>query len=139
MKSNRHAAILKLIKDHDISSQGDLTLKLASTGFHAAQSTISRDIRELGLVLERFADGYKYVATTQRNLSLLLTDSLISVENAGHMLVLRTRSGMAMAVALAIDEMEFEEVLGSVAGDDTVLCVVRTPEEAEVLKNKLEV
>ena len=139
MKSNRHAAILKLIREHDITSQSELTLKLADAGFHAAQSTISRDIRELGLVLERFTNGHKYVATTQRNLSVLLTDSLMSVESAGHMLVLRTRSGMAMAVALAIDEMEFEEMLGSVAGDDTVLCVVRTPDEAEALKDKLEV
>ena len=139
MKSNRHAAILDLIQRRHISSQGELTQALAAAGFDAVQSTISRDIRELGLVLERFSSGYKYVATTQRNLSLLLTDSIVSVENAGHMLVIRTRSGMAMAVALAIDEMEFEEILGSVAGDDTVMCVIKTPEEAEALKNKLAV
>jgi len=137
MKSNRHAAILQLIQQKDISSQGELTQALADAGFNAAQSTISRDIRELGLSLERYPSGLKYVASAKRNLDVLLRESLVSVANAGHTLVIRTRSGMAMAVALALDEMEFQEILGSVAGDDTVLCVARTVEEAEKLVQTL--
>ena len=138
MKSNRQAVILKLIQERDIASQGELTSALADAGFNAAQSTVSRDIRELGLILERSPKGLKYVAATQRTLGMLLRDSLVSVASAGHMLVLRTRSGMAMAVALALDEMEFNEILGSVAGDDTVICVARTEAEAEMLRERLE-
>ena len=138
MKSNRHAAILKLIQEQDISNQGELTFALAEAGYNAAQSTVSRDIRELGLSLERHPKGLRYAAPTQRTLDMLLRDSIVSVATAGHMMVVRTRSGMAMAVALALDEMEFKEVLGCVAGDDTVICVVKTEAEAKKLRVKLE-
>jgi len=138
MKSSRHAAILKLIQEHNIANQGELTLALAEAGYNAAQSTISRDIRELRISLERHPNGLKYTAPYQRNLDTLLRDSMVSVATAGHMLVVRTRSGMAMAVALALDEMEFNEILGSVAGDDTVICVVKTEAEAKALRVKLE-
>jgi len=136
MKSSRHASILKLIKEQDIASQNELTQKLADVGFTATQSTISRDVRELCLVLERFPGGLKYVAKSQRNLNALLSDNLVSAASAGNMLVLRTRSGMAMAVALAIDEMEFEDILGCVAGDDTVFCVVKTDKGAQALRDR---
>ena len=138
MKSNRHATILKLIQEQNIANQGELTSALAKAGFNAAQSTVSRDIRELGLVLEHHPKGMRYAAPTQRTLDMLLRDSVVSVAAAGNMLVVRTRSGMAMAVALALDEMEFKEILGCVAGDDTVICVVRTEAEAKGLKEQLE-
>jgi len=137
MKSNRHAAILKLIQDHDISNQGELTAALKEAGYNAAQSTISRDIRELGLSLERYPAGLKYVASAKRNLDMLLRESLVSITAASNMLVIRTRSGMAMAVALALDEMEFKEILGSIAGDDTVFCVVQSEDEAKHLAQVL--
>jgi len=138
MKSYRHSAILGLIQERDITSQGELTKLLNEAGFNAAQSTVSRDIRELGLTLERSAKGYRYVASAQRNLDVLLKDSMVSVACAGNMMVVKTRSGMAMAVALALDEMEYKEILGCVAGDDTVICVVTTPQDAKILKGKLE-
>ena len=137
MKSNRHAAILKLIQDKDISNQGELTAALANVGYGAAQSTISRDIRELGLSLERYPAGLKYVASARRNLDMLLRESLVSITNAANMLVLRTRSGMAMALALALDEMEFPEIMGSIAGDDTVFCVIKSETEAKALTQVL--
>jgi len=137
MKSNRHAAILELIQKQNIASQSELTIALEGTGFNATQSTISRDMRELGLVLERYPSGTRYVASPKRNLDRLLEESLVSVQNAGNMLVIKTRSGMAMAVALAMDEMEFEDVLGSIAGDDTVFCVVVSDEKAANLAKKL--
>jgi len=138
MKSYRHSAILKLVQERDIPSQGELTEALNAAGYSVAQSTVSRDIRELGLVLERSPKGYKYAASAQRNLDVLLRESLVLVANAGNMMVIKTRPGMAMAVALALDEMEYNELLGCVAGDDTVICVVTTPEDAEELKVKLE-
>jgi len=137
MKSNRHAAILELIQKQNIASQSELTTALEGTGFNATQSTISRDIRELGLTLERYQTGTRYVASPKRNLDRLLTESLVSVTSAGNMLVIKTRSGMAMAVALAMDEMEFEDVLGSIAGDDTVFCVVVSELKAKKLTEKL--
>jgi len=138
MKSTRHAAILHVIEKLNIANQSELTDALANMGISAAQSTLSRDIRELNLSLERCPAGIKYVASTKRSLDKLLRESLVSIACAGHNLVLRTRSGMAMAVALALDEMEFPEILGSVAGDDTVLCVVRTEDEAQSLRERLE-
>ena len=137
MKTGRQSAILRLIKERNIANQGELTTALATAGFNAAQSTVSRDIRELGLVLMRTQSGNRYVAPAVHNLDRQLRDSLITIKRAGYMLVLRTRSGMAMAVALAIDEMNFEEVLGCVAGDDTILCAVRTEAEAETLMESL--
>jgi len=137
MKSNRHAAILELIQKNHIASQVELTQALADVGQHATQSTISRDIRELGLSLERTPKGLKYIAPTQHAMDRLLRDSITSVANAGNILVVRTRSGMAMAVALTLDEMELDEVLGCVAGDDTVICVITSKEKADALRERL--
>jgi len=136
MKSNRHAAILELIQKQQIASQVELTQALADVGQSATQSTISRDIRELGLSLERTPKGLRYVAPTRHAMDRLLRDSITSVASAGNMLVVRTRSGMAMAVALTLDEMELEEVLGCVAGDDTVICVVVSDTKANALKER---
>lgn len=137
MKSSRHAAILELIQKQHIASQVELTQALADVGQSATQSTISRDIRELGLSLERTPKGLRYVAPTQRTMDRLLQESITSVASAGNMLVVRTRSGMAMAVALTLDEMELEEVLGCVAGDDTVICVITSEAKANALKERL--
>ena len=137
MKSSRHAAILELIQKQHIASQMELTQALAEAGYGATQSTISRDIRELGLSLERTPKGLRYAAPTQHAMDRLLASSITSVASAGNMLVVRTKSGMAMAVALTLDEMELDEILGCVAGDDTVICVITTPQEAEALRERL--
>ena len=137
MKSNRHAAILELIQKHHIASQVELTQALADEGYSATQSTISRDIRELGLSLDRTAKGLRYIAPTQHSMDRLLRDSITSVASSGNMLVVRTRSGMAMAVALTLDEMELDEILGCVAGDDTVICVIASEEKANALRERL--
>jgi len=137
MKSARHAAILELIQKNHIASQVELTQALADVGQRATQSTISRDIRELGLSLERTPKGLRYAAPTQHAMDRLLRDSITSVAYAGNMMVVRTKSGMAMAVALTLDEMEIEEILGCVAGDDTVICVITSEEKANALKERL--
>jgi len=137
VKSNRHAAILELIQKHHIASQVELTQALADEGYSATQSTISRDIRELGLSLERTPKGLRLVAPTQHAMDRLLKSSITSVASSGNMMVVRTRSGMAMAVALTLDEMELEEVLGCVAGDDTVICVITCEQKAKALKERL--
>ncbi|MCL2286373.1 MAG: arginine repressor [Firmicutes bacterium] len=142
MKFERQQAILQLVRTQDIFTQGELTDALAKAGFSAAQATISRDIRELRLTKEPTDDGQKYVVPEKKDesghrMSRIFRDGLVSVDYAGNMLVLRTLSGMAMAVALAIDEMNFAEILGSVAGDDVVICVVKSEPQAAALVERL--
>lgn len=142
MKYERQQAILHLVGTQNIFTQGELTEALAKAGFSAAQATISRDIRELRLIKEPTDDGLKYLVPERNDesghrMSRIFRDGLVSVDYAGNMLVLRTLSGMAMAVALAIDEMNFDEILGSVAGDDVVICVIRSESHAAALVEKL--
>jgi len=142
MKSGRQQAILHLVHTQDIFTQGELTQALAKAGFSAAQATVSRDIRELRLTKEPTDNGQKYVVPAKKDdenhrMSRIFRDGLVSIDYAGNMLVLRTLNGMAMAVALALDEMNFSEILGSVAGDDVVICVVKSEPHAAVLVEKL--
>lgn len=139
MKSERQKAILQLVRTKDIFTQEELTAALSSAGFSAAQATVSRDIRELRLLKESTPRGQKYVTPQEpeHSLARIFRDGVISVDHAGNMLVLRTLSGLAMAVALALDDMNFPEILGSVAGDDVVLSVVRTEVDAAKLVEKL--
>jgi len=140
MKTERQQTILQLVQSREIYTQGELTDALAGAGFSAAQATLSRDIRELGLTKEPTPKGLKYAIAKQaddRSLSRIFRDGLLSVDHAGNMLVLRTLSGMGMAVALALDEMRYPQVLGTVAGDDTVICVIRTEEQAAEIAQSL--
>ena len=142
MKAERQKAILQLVSSKDIFTQEELTLALAEAGFTAAQATVSRDIRELRLTKEVTSGGQKYAVPTNddapaHRMSRIFRDGLVSTDHSGNMLVFRTLSGMAMAVALALDTMDFPEILGSVAGDDVVMSVVRTEQEAAALAKKL--
>jgi len=140
MKKNRQEAILKLVSSRDIYTQGELAHALVKEGYTATQATISRDIRELKLTKEPAEAGLKYSTKSKDEahpLGRIFREVLVSIDHAGHMLVLRTLSGMAMAVALAIDEMNFSEILGTVAGDDAVICVVKSEKEAAELVKKL--
>jgi len=140
MKTERQQAILQLVQSRDIFTQSELTEELAKAGFPAAQATISRDIRKLGLTKEVTANGLRYALPNrgeEHGLSRIFRDGLVSVDHAGNMLVLHTLSGMGMAVALALDKMNLPEVLGTVAGDDTVFSVIRTEAQAAALASTL--
>ncbi|MCL2373420.1 MAG: arginine repressor [Defluviitaleaceae bacterium] len=140
MKKNRQEAILKLVTSRDIYTQGELAHALAQEGYTTTQATISRDIRELKLTKEPTDAGLKYSTKSKDEahpLERIFREVLVSIDHAGHMLVLRTLSGMAMAVALAVDEMNFSEILGTIAGDDAVFCVVKSEKEASMLVKKL--
>jgi transcriptional regulator of arginine metabolism len=143
MKAKRQAAILDLVNARDIFTQGELTQALAKAGFPAAQATISRDINELRLTKEPTEKGSKYVAPNVpgkdgRTLSRVFREGLTSMDYAGNMLVLNTRSGMAMAVAVALDGMKLPEILGTVAGDNVVMCVIRSEALAAALMEKFQ-
>jgi len=142
MKPERQRTILELVQANDIYSQRELKLALEDAGFHTAQATVSRDIRELRLTKVLTSIGHKFAVPGHSEkpydpLERVFRDGLVSMDYAGNMLVLRTINGMAEAVALALDNMNHKEILGTVAGDDVVMCVVKTESKAAALMEKL--
>ena len=143
MKKKRHDKILEIINNHEIDTQGELAQLLRGSGFNVTQATVSRDIRELGLVKVTASGGkQKYQAAKpvneQKNrLIRVLKDSVQSVDQAQNILVIKTGSGMAMAAAAAIDNLTITGILGCIAGDDTIMAVLQSPEAAEQACEKL--
>ena len=145
MKTERQNKILDLIVKKEIGTQEELLDELNKAGYHVTQATVSRDIREMNLTKISLSGGkLRYVAykKTEEDLSekyhRIFRDAFLSMDTAMNILVIRTVSGMAMAVAAALDDMEFPEIVGSIAGDDTVMCAVRSVEDTVVVMRKLE-
>ena len=147
MKKTRQRKILEIIRKYDVETQEDLASLLQEEGITVTQATVSRDIRELKLFKAPAEDGgQKYAALEQDDENekpmenryiRVLHDAFLSVEAAQNILVLKTVSGMAMAAAAALDAMELGEIVGCIAGDDTIFAVVRTTEEAKRLANRI--
>ena len=133
MKTRRHAKILELIQEKNIDTQEELLKWLRESGYDVTRATVSRDIKELRLVKTLGAEG-KYRYSTGKNESsdisskfhLLFSDSVLSVDFAGNMVVIRCMVGMAQAVCAAMDSMHWEGVVGTLAGDDTIFVVTRS-------------
>ncbi|SDB12435.1 transcriptional regulator, ArgR family [Pseudobutyrivibrio sp. YE44] len=145
MKIERQTKILELIVKNEIGTQEELTAKLEEAGFNATQATVSRDIREMKLTKVADASGkLRYVAfkTTEEDMNekyiRIFLDGFVSMDNAQNMLVIKTVSGMAMAVAAALDHMDFPEIVGSIAGDDTIMCAIRSIDDTVLLMGKLK-
>lgn len=143
MKVNRHNKIIEIINKYDIETQEELADYLNREGYNVTQATVSRDIRELKLTKVNSANGQKYALINksepvmQEKYNRILKDGFVSVDMAQNILVIKTVSGMAMAVAAALDAMEFNEVVGTIAGDDTIMCAVRTVEDTALLLEKI--
>ena len=144
MKGNRHQKIIELVDNYEIETQEELADRLREEGFQVTQATVSRDIRALKLSKVSCGNGrQKYVAMKQDDTHLnakyirVLKDGFVSMDKAQNILVIKTVSGMAMAVAAAVDAMEMEEIVGSIAGDDTIMAAVRTTEDVEVVMKKI--
>ncbi len=144
MKSKRQAKILEIISKYNIKTQEELSEHLEQEGFHVTQATVSRDIRELKLT--RVAGGagqQKYISLQEQHVDLsekytrIFREGFVSMDMAQNILVIKTVSGMAMAVAAALDAMDCHEIVGSIAGDDTIMCAVRTLEDTESLMKRL--
>ncbi len=140
MKEKRHAKILEIIRRQDVGTQEELCAILNREGFSTTQATVSRDIKELKLTKLSAQDGGKRYALLSEGgeemsekYNRVFRDGAVSIDMAQNLLVIRTNSGMAMAVAMAIDTMDRPGIVGTIAGDDTVLCVVRTEEDAGAL------
>ena len=145
MKSARHEKIIELNQENDIDTQEELAARLNEAGFKVTQATVSRDIRALKLMKVAGKDGKScYAILTEPSAELgdkytrILQDTLTSLDVGQNMLVIRTVPGMAMGVAAALDALKWKEILGSIAGDDTVMCVARDAEQAEIVAEKLK-
>ncbi|MDD3204426.1 MAG: arginine repressor [Lachnospiraceae bacterium] len=145
MKQKRQNRIVELIEKHDIDTQDELTSRLRQDGFSVTQATVSRDIRELNLSKVPSGKGkQKYVVLKTDDSHMndkytrVLRDGLLSMDMAQNILVIRTVSGMAMAVAAALDAMKYPEIVGCIAGDDTIMAAVRSVEDTVTVMNKIK-
>lgn len=144
MKKSRHDKIIEIIQQSEVGTQEELAEKLKKAGFPVTQATVSRDIRELGLSKVPTQDGgQKYVVLEQGESQLgnkyarVLQEAYTYAEMAQNIVVIKTVSGMAMAAAAALDAMEFPEVVGCIAGDDTIFVAVHSADEMRVLADKI--
>ena len=145
LKKNRHNTILEISARQEIDTQEELARQLKEAGYDVTQATVSRDIRELNLYKVSAESGRQKYAILQQEDSRHLEDKYIrvlkdgfsSMDMAQNILVVKTVSGMAMAVAAAIDAMHFQEIVGSIAGDDTIMMAVRTVEDTEKLMGRI--
>ena len=144
MKGNRHQKIIELVDNYNIETQEELAERLKEEGYQVTQATVSRDIRALKLSKVSCGNGkQKYIAIKQEDTHLngkyirVLKDGFVSMDKAQNNLVIKTVSGMAMAVAAAVDALEMEEIVGSIAGDDTIMVAVRTVEDTQIIMDKI--
>lgn len=137
MKQKRHSKIIEIITTYDIDTQDELIARLREAGYEVTQATVSRDIRDLKLVKIATPDhGYKYALSAHDDIHIsgkyrnIMRETIISVDYATNFVVLRTYSGMAQAAAAAVDGMGWSEIVGTIAGDDTIFVMMRDPSAA---------
>ncbi|MCA1025543.1 transcriptional regulator ArgR [Cytobacillus kochii] len=142
-KGQRHIKIRDLITNNDIETQDELVEELRNAGFNVTQATVSRDIKELHLVKVPLLDGrYKYSLPADQRFNPLqklkrnLMDAFVRLDSAGHLLVMKVLPGNAMAIGVLMDNLDWDEILGTICGDDTCLIICRTPEQAEVISKR---
>jgi transcriptional regulator of arginine metabolism len=143
MKYSRHAKIIEIIEKSVIETQEEIAEKLKELGFDVTQATVSRDIKELRLIKVMTEDGrYKYAPFTQSENTIsnkllnIFSESFVSSDYANNIVILKTLPGMAQACASAIDSLKWTEIVGTIAGDDTVMIICRAEKIAEELVNR---
>ena len=144
MKTKRQNEIIQLISAKDIDTQEELASELRAKGYKVTQATVSRDIRELRLIkVSSKSGGFKYakperheIAVSER-LTRILTDSLVSVDSSGNIIVVKTLSGSANVAAEALDNLGWQEILGTIAGDNTIFIVIRSENDTADLTNRI--
>ena len=138
MKNDRQSRILEIIEQENVETQEQLQQRLQEQGVICTQATISRDIKQLHLVKEPVGQGrYRYTVSSQRSrlnvadkLRGIFRESIVSIDNAQNIVVIKTMSGLANAAGAAIDNMDLPDLVGSLAGDDTAILIMRTNEAA---------
>ena len=148
MKQKRQLAIIELIEREEISTQEELTEKLKNMGFKVTQATVSRDIKELKLIkVHSDKKGNKYSRVTSEisktssessaKLYTIIEEAVTNIDYANNIVIIRTIQGMAQGVAYAIDNLHQDGVMGTIAGDDTIMIVTKTEDDAKKLVNKI--
>ena len=144
MKTARQRKILEIIEKNDIGTQEELVALLEREGLEITQATISRDIRELGITkvsidgkTQRYVTVKSAESGMNNRLLGVLRTGFVSMDMAGAILVIKTSAGMAMAVAASIDALRLNQIVGSIAGDDTIFCALRSAEDGEEVMAKL--
>lgn len=145
MKVKRHAKILELISNQQINTQEELQSELSKNGFQVTQATVSRDIKELRLIKSLSSDGGYYYTTQQKekknDLSFkfhtIFSESVNSVDYAQNLVVVKCYTGMANAACAALDSIQWDGVMGTIAGDDTILLIMRSEKLAENIVKEL--
>lgn len=144
MKRQRHEVVVDLINKYDIETQEELAAYLREEGFDVTQATVSRDIRELKLSKIATGNGkQKYIILKNDDSHLgdkfirVLRDGFVSMSMAQNILVIKTVQGMAMAVAAAVDAMKFPEIVGCIAGDDTIMAAVKSVDDTMIVMEKI--
>lgn len=143
MKTSRQSKIIEIIQKNEVETQDELSALLEKEGFRVTQATVSRDIRELKLTKIPTVSGrqkYAVITDAPENLSKkyerVLREGFLSMDMAQNILVIKTVSGMASAVCAAIDAMKMREIVGSIAGDDTIMCAIRTVDDTYAVMKK---
>ena len=144
MKTNRQSKIIEIIQKNEVETQDELSALLEKDGFRVTQATVSREISELKLTKIPTAGGrqkYAVITDAPENLSKkyerVLREGFLSMDMAQNILVIKTVSGMASAVCAAIDAMKMREIVGSIAGDDTIMCAIRTVDDTYAVMKKI--
>ena len=144
MKTKRQNEIERIIASRDIETQEELAAELRSLGFNVTQATVSRDIRELNLIkVTSKGGGFKYAKPERREsavserLTRILTDSLINADASGNIIVVKTLSGSANVAAEALDNLGWPEILGTIAGDNTIFIVVKSETDTAEITNRI--
>jgi transcriptional regulator of arginine metabolism len=142
-KGQRHIKIREMIANNEIETQDELVDLLREAGYNVTQATVSRDIKELHLVKVPLMDGrYKYSLPADQRFNPLqklkrsLVDCFVSIDSAGHFVVMKTLPGNAQAVGALIDNLDWEEIMGTICGDDTCLLICRAPEQTEIVSSR---
>lgn len=145
MKKSRHQKIIELVGRMRIGTQEELADILNREGYKVTQATVSRDIKELKLSKVTGNDGIQYYQIIEKEEQVysekyirVLREALMSMDTAGNLLVIRTMVGMANAVAAALDQFRLEKIVGTLAGDDTIMCALKNPQDALEVKNRIQ-
>ncbi len=144
MKTSRQSKIIEIIQKYDVETQEELSEYLVKEGYKVTQATVSRDIRELKLTKISMNNGRQKYAVIGDDDEVMtakykrvLAEGYLSMDMAQNILVIKTVSGMASAVCAALDAMKMNEIVGSIAGDDTIMCAIRTVEDTLVVMKKI--
>lgn len=140
MKNKRQLKILDIINEYDVETQEMLQDLLVAHGFTVTQATVSRDIKQMKLVKKHIGKGlYKYVAPeSSGSFDSIFLDTVTDIDHALNTVVIKCHNGMAQAACTALDNMDFENIVGTIAGDDTIFAVMRTEKDARELVERFD-